>query len=67
MPPDWELLPPGDAMLTRQVKGGGPCWTVAEKVGRRQMSRGVWAPAARIERARAAVAPPASAAPRRST
>jgi hypothetical protein len=45
-PPDgWELLPPGDAALTRRVKAAGPSWTVQEKVGRRVFSRGVWAPA----------------------
>ena len=48
VPADWELLPPGDAGLTRRVKAGGPCWTVKEKKGRRTFSRGVWAPAARI-------------------
>ena len=47
-PDDWELLPPGDAGLTRRVKAGGPTWTVQEKKRRRTFSRGVWAPAARI-------------------
>ena len=47
-PDDWELLPPGDAGLTRRVKAGGPTWTVKEQKGRRTFSRGVWAPAARI-------------------
>lgn len=55
VPPDWALLPPGDAGLTRRVKAAGPTWTVEEKVGRRTFSRGVWAPAARIEAARAAL------------
>ncbi|MGE3173420.1 MAG: DUF2293 domain-containing protein [Planctomycetota bacterium] len=55
VPDDWELLPPGDAMLTRRVKAGGPCWTVQEQQGRRTFSRGVWAPAERIAAARAAV------------
>ena len=44
----WELLPPGDAALTRRVKAGGPSWTVQEKKGRRTFSGGVWAPADRI-------------------
>lgn len=48
VPRDWELLPPGDAGMTRRVKAGGPTWTVQEKKGRRTFSRGVWAPAARI-------------------
>jgi hypothetical protein len=48
VPEGWELLPPGDALLTRRVKADGPYWAVAEKVGRRVMSRGLWAPAARL-------------------
>src|SRR5580704_4576223 len=47
------LLPPGDAALTRRVKALGECWTVQEKKGRKTFSRGVWAPAATIERIRA--------------
>lgn len=53
VPDGWELLPPGDAGLTRRVKAGGPCWTVQEKRGRKTFSRGVWAPAERIARVRA--------------
>src|SRR3984885_12898709 len=52
-PPDWILLPPGDAALTRRVKAAGDHWVVAEKKGRKVFSRGVWAPAATIERIRA--------------
>ncbi len=48
IPDGWELLPPGDATLTRRVKAGGPSWTVQEKKGRRTFSQGVWAPAERI-------------------
>ena len=48
VPESWELLPPGDAALTRRVKAGGPSWTVQEKKGRGTFSRGVWAPADRI-------------------
>ena len=48
VPADWELLPPGDAGVTRRVKARGPSWTVKEKKGRRTFSRGVWAPADRI-------------------
>ena len=44
----WELLPPGDAGLTRRVKAAGPSWTVREKRGRKMFSRGVWAPAEHI-------------------
>ena len=52
-PEGWVLLPPGDAGLTRRVKAAGDHWVVQEKVGRRMFSRGVWAPAATIERIRA--------------
>lgn len=54
-PEGWVLLPPGDAMLTRRVKAAGPHWLVQEKVGKRMMSRGIWAPATTIEEHRAAV------------
>ncbi|MDQ3031590.1 MAG: DUF2293 domain-containing protein [Myxococcota bacterium] len=52
VPSGWVLLPPGDAGLTRRVKAAGPTWTVQEKVGRRMFSRGVWAPAEHVVRAR---------------
>lgn len=48
VPAGWELLPPGDAGLTRRVKKAGPHWTVQEKKGRKTFSRGVWAPAKSI-------------------
>ena len=48
IPVGWELLPPGDAGLTRRVKAAGPTWTVQEKKGRRTFSKGVWAPKATI-------------------
>lgn len=53
VPDGWELLPPGDAALTRRVKAGGASWTVQEKKGRRTFSKGVWAPADRIAAVRA--------------
>lgn len=52
IPTGWELLPPGDAGMTRRVKSRGPTWTVKEKKGRRTFSLGVWAPADRIEAVR---------------
>src|SRR5271169_1499881 len=52
-PEGWVLLPPGDAALTRRVKEAGDHWVVAEKKGRKVFSRGVWAPAATIDRIRA--------------
>ncbi len=52
VPADWELLPPGDAGLTRRVKAAGPSWTVKEQKGRKTFSRGVYADAATIARIR---------------
>lgn len=50
VPEGWAFLAPGDAGLTRRVKAAGPYWVVQETVGRRVFSRGLWAPAATIER-----------------
>jgi hypothetical protein len=55
-PDDWIHLPPGDAALTRRAKAAGDHWVVQEKVGRRTFSRGIWAPAATIERVRGELA-----------
>lgn len=52
VPTGWELLPPGDAGMTRRVKAAGEFWIVQEKKGRRTFSKGVWAPAETIERIR---------------
>lgn len=52
VPEGWELLPPGDAALTRRVKAAGDHWVVVERKGRKVFSRGVWAPVATIERIR---------------
>lgn len=52
-PTGWELLPPGDAALTRRVKSLGASWTVRKKRGRKVFSLGVWAPADRIAQVRA--------------
>ena len=52
-PEGWVLLAPGDAAVTRRVKAAGDHWVVQEKKGRKVFSRGVWAPAATIERIRA--------------
>ena len=52
-PEGWTLFPPGDAALTRRVKAAGEHWVVQEKKGRKVFSRGVWAPAATIEKIRA--------------
>jgi hypothetical protein len=50
-PADWVLLPPGDGALTRLVKAKGPTWLVRVRVGRRIMSRGIWASKVDIEAA----------------
>lgn len=52
IPSGWALLPPGDATLTRRVKEAGEAWQVQVKRGRKIFSRGVFAPAATIERIR---------------
>ena len=53
VPEGWELVPPGDAALTRRVRAAGETWSVAEKRGRKTFSRGVWAPADTVARVRA--------------
>lgn len=53
VPHDWALLPPGDAALSRRIKQDGPSWTVIEVKRGKRMSRGIWAPAARIAALRA--------------
>jgi len=52
IPAGWELLPPGDAMLTRRVKAAGEHWVMQEKRGRKLFSRGVWAAAKTIAKLR---------------
>ena len=54
-PAGWACLPPGDAGLTRRVKAAGPSWAVIEQRGRKKFSKGLWAPAENIDRARAAL------------
>jgi hypothetical protein len=55
VPAGWSLLPPGDAALSRRIKEDGPSYTVIELKGRKRFSRGIWAPAGRIEALRAAL------------
>ena len=52
VPRNWILLPPGDAGLTRRTKAAGDHWIVKEKKGRRNYSKGVWAPKTTIEQIR---------------
>ncbi len=56
IPDSWVLLEPGDAALSRRIKKDGPTWTMKEKKGRRLFSKGIWAPADRIEALRAELA-----------
>ncbi len=51
-PEHWQLLPPGDAALTRRVKEMGPVWLLQVKMGRRLISKGIWADAGHIAQAR---------------
>ena len=49
VPDEWDLLMPGDAALSRRIKKDGPTWTMFEMKGRKKFSRGIWAPADRID------------------
>ena len=57
-PDGWELLPAGDAFLTRQVKGAGDYWVLFRPKGRGQHRRqlGLLAPIESIAAAREAAA-----------
>lgn len=54
-PQGWAFLPAGDAGLTRKVTTSTGFWRVQGRMGRRVISRGIWAEAAIIEAARAEV------------
>jgi len=51
-PIGWEFLPAGDASITRKVTGKGVFWRVQVKMGRRLISKGVWAPSKTIASAK---------------
>lgn len=51
-PIGWEFLPAGDAGLTRKVTAAGAFWRVQVQVGRRIISKGIWAQASTIDEAR---------------
>jgi len=55
VPAGWELLPPGDAMITRRVKAAGDHWMVTQRRGRRLFSQGIWADGKTIAKVRAGV------------
>ncbi len=51
-PADWGFLPAGDAGITRKITSAGIYWRVQIKMGRRIISKGVWAPIDIIENAK---------------
>lgn len=53
IPANWKLLPPGDAALSRRIKKDGPSWIIKEPKGNKMFSRGILAPADRIDVLRA--------------
>lgn len=54
-PSGWVFLPAGDAAITRKVTAGGTFWRVQAQMGRRVISKGIWAPSATISQARLGV------------
>lgn len=56
IPDGWDCLKPGDAAVTKALKGLGATWTATHKKGRKVFSDGVWAPAVNIEEAKRIVA-----------
>lgn len=53
VPEGWEVLPPGDAALSRRLKQEGPSWTVIEIKRRKRFSHGILAPVGRIAQLKA--------------
>ncbi len=51
-PDDWAFLPAGDAAVTRKVTSKVPVWKVQVKIGRRIISKGIWASSEIIEQAK---------------
>lgn len=51
-PSDWKFLPAGDAGITRKITAAGVFWRVQVKAGKRIISKGIWAPADTIEKAK---------------
>jgi len=51
-PAGWAFLAAGDAAITRKVSAEGLFWRVQARMGRRTISKGLWAPEAIIARAR---------------
>lgn len=55
VPQGWAFLPAGDAGLTRKVTAKSGFWRVQAQMGRRVISKGIWAPESVIEQARVEV------------
>jgi len=55
IPPGWGFLPAGDAGLTRKVTAKTRFWRLQARMGRRMISKGIWAPESIIENARVEV------------
>lgn len=51
-PDDWAFLPAGDAAVTRKVTSKAQVWKVQVKIGRRIISKGIWASSEIIEQAK---------------
>ena len=51
-PEGWSFLPAGDAGITKKVSAKGLFWRVQAQVGRRIISKGIWAPAETIAMAK---------------
>jgi hypothetical protein len=51
-PSGWAFLPAGDAAITRKVTTKEAFWRVQAQMGRRVISKGIWAPVAAIAQAR---------------
>lgn len=55
-PVGWVYLPAGDGPLTRKVKSRTVCWQVQMQVGRRTISKGIWADGAIVMAAQEEIA-----------
>jgi hypothetical protein len=54
-PEDWAFLPAGDGAITKSVKAKGATWIVQVRLGRREISLGIWAEEAHILASRSEV------------
>lgn len=54
-PKGWVFLPAGDAGITRKVTAKGNYWRVQVKMGKRLISKGIWAPSEIVSQAQVEV------------